>query len=40
MVGDQSYYVLYPDEVAEMIQDRYNPYKVDITRDMLNIATD
>ena len=40
MVGDQSYYVLYPDEVAEMIQDRYNPYKVDITRDMLNIATE
>ena len=40
MVGDQSYYVLYPEEVAAMIQDRYNPYKVDITRDMLNIATE
>ena len=40
MVGDQSYYVLYPGEVAEMVQDRYNPYKVEITRDMLNIATE
>ena len=40
MIGDQSYYVLYPGEVAEMIQDRYNPYKVEITRDMLDIATE
>ena len=40
MIGDYSYYVLYPGEVAEMVQDRYNPYKVDITRDMLNIATE
>ena len=40
MIGDVSYYVLYPGEVAEMIQDRYNPYKVEITRDMLDIATE
>ena len=40
MIGDASYYVLYPGEVADMIQDRYNPYKVDITRDMLDIATE
>ena len=40
MIGDQSYYVLYPGEVAEMVQDRYNPYKVEITRDMLDIATE
>ena len=40
MIGDVSYYVLYPGEVAEMIQDRYNPYKTEITRDMLNIATE
>lgn len=40
MVGDQSYYVLYPGEVADMIQDRYNPYKTEITQDMLNIATE
>lgn len=40
MIGDASYYVLYPGEVAEMIQDRYNPYKTEITRDMLDIATE
>ena len=40
MIGDASYYVLYPGEVADMIQDRYNPYKVEITRDMLDIATE
>lgn len=40
MINDVSYYVLYPGEVAEMIQDRYNPYKTEITRDMLNIATE
>lgn len=40
MIGDQSYYVLYPGEVAKMVQDRYNPYKVEITRDMLDIATE
>lgn len=40
MIGDQSYYVLYPGKVADMIQDRYNPYKVEITRDMLDIATE
>lgn len=40
MIGDQSYYVLYPSEVAAMIQSRYNPYNVEITTDMLNIATE
>ena len=40
MIGDQSYYVLYPGEVAQMIQDRYNPYQTEITRDMLDIATE
>ena len=40
MIGGQSYYVLYPGEVADMIQDRYNPYKTVITRDILNIATE
>lgn len=40
MIGDVSYYVLYPGEVAELIQDRYNPYTTEITRDMLNIATE
>ena len=39
-IDDLSYYVLYPGEVAEMIQDRYNPYQVEITRDMLDIATE
>ena len=40
MIGDQSYYVLYPGEVASMIQDRYNPYETEITREMLDIATE
>ena len=40
MIGDQSYYVLYPDEVASMIQDRYNPYKTEITREKLDIPTE
>lgn len=40
MIGDQSYYVLYPSEVATMIQQRYNPYNVKITSEMLDIATE
>jgi len=40
MIGDQSYYVLYPEEVASLIQDRYNPYKTEINREMLDIATE
>ena len=40
MIGDQSYYVLYPGEVAKMVPDRYNHNKVEITRDMLDIATE
>lgn len=39
-IGDQSYYVLYPGEVADLIQDKYNPYKVTITQDDLNIVTE
>lgn len=40
MIGDQSYYVLYPEEVASLIQDRYNPYKTEITSEKLDIATE
>ena len=40
MIGDQSYYVLYPSEVADLIQDRYNPYKTEITADTLDIPTE
>lgn len=40
MIGDQSYYVLYPEEVAAMVQDRYNPYKIEITTDLLDIDTE
>lgn len=40
MIDELSYYVLYPGQVAEMVQDRYNPYRTEITRDMLNIATE
>ena len=40
MIGDQSYYVLYPGEVATLIQDRYNPYKTEITSEKLEIATE
>ena len=37
-VGDQSFYILYRDDVAEMINDSYNPYQVTIAADDLNIA--
>ena len=40
MIGDQSFYVLNPEEVASLIQDRYNPYKTEITREKLDIPTE
>ena len=40
MIGDQSVYVLNPEEVASLIQERYNPYKTEITREILDIATE
>ena len=38
MRGGASYYVLYPEKVAELINEFYNPYTVDIDADDLNIA--
>ena len=38
MRGGASYYVLYPEKVAELINEFYNPYTVDIDVDDLNIA--
>ena len=36
--NDVSYYVLKPSEVAELVNSTYNPYKVTITEDDLDIA--
>lgn len=38
MIGDQSCYVLYPEEVAELINRAANPYVKPISADDLNIA--
>lgn len=38
MIGDQSCYVLYPDQVADMVNEVANPYQVTISADDLNIA--
>ncbi len=38
MIGDQSCYVLYPDEVAELINRAANPYETPVSVDDLNIA--
>ena len=38
MRGGASYFVLYPDRVAELINEAYNPYTVDIDADDLTIA--
>ena len=38
MRGGVSYYVLYPEQVAELINESYNPYTVDIDADDLDIA--
>ena len=37
-IGDQSFYILYPDEVVALVNERYNPYQVEITRDDVNIV--
>lgn len=37
-IADASYYILYRDQVAEMINSGYNPYKTDISASDLNIA--
>ena len=36
--GEASYYILKPAEVAELVNSTYNPYKVTITEDDLDIA--
>lgn len=38
MRGGASYYILYPEQVAELINESYNPYAVDIDADDLDIA--
>ena len=38
MRGGASYYVLYPEKVADLINESYNPYTVDIDVDDLDIA--
>lgn len=38
-VGDQSFYILYPNDTVELVNEFYNPYQVEITRDLVNIAT-
>ncbi len=40
MLGGASYYILYRDQVAELINERYNPYTVDISPEDLTIAED
>ena len=37
-IGDASYYILYKDEVAALINESYNPFTTKITVDQLNIA--
>ncbi len=38
MRGGASYFVLYPEKVADLINEAYNPYTVDIDADDLNIT--
>lgn len=38
MMDGVSYYFLYPEDVAQLINDSYNPYKVEITSEDLDIA--
>ena len=38
MRGGASYYVLYPDQVADLVNQSYNPYTVDVDVDDLQIA--
>lgn len=37
-VGDQAFYILYPDEVLELVNEFYNPYTREITWDDISIA--
>jgi LCP family protein required for cell wall assembly len=37
-IGDASYYILYKDEVAALINESYNPFTTKISVDQLNIA--
>ena len=39
-IGDQSFYVLNPEEVASLIQEKYNPYIREITADDLRIPVE
>ena len=38
MRGGASYFILYPDQVAQLINDSYNPYTTVIDADDLDIA--
>ena len=38
MRGGASYFILYPEKVADLINECYNPYTVDIDADDLNIT--
>ena len=38
MRGGASYFILYPEQVAELVSESYNPYTVDIDADDLDIA--
>ena len=38
MRGGASYFVLYPDQVADLVNQSYNPYTVDVDADELQIA--
>ena len=38
MRGGASYFILYPDQVAQLVSESYNPYTVDIDPDDLDIA--
>ena len=37
-IGDVSYYVLYRQDVADLINERYNPYREEILAENLKIA--
>ena len=37
-IGDVSYYILDREDVADMINEHYNPYKVEILPENLKIA--
>ena len=39
-IGDQSYFVLDPEEVVDLVNEHYNPYQKNITLDDVNIHTE